>query len=51
MRPPDLAVPSRLRMILATIVVVLVAWVVWKTIDYRQQPPPPPAQPISAPSS
>ncbi len=43
MAPPEPAVPSRLRMIVAAIVVLLVVWAVWKTIDYRQQPPPPPS--------
>ncbi len=39
--------PTRARMIVATIVVVLTVFAVWKFIDYRTQPPPPP-NPIGA---
>jgi hypothetical protein len=37
-------------MIVATIVVVLTVLAVWKSIDYRMQPPPPPA-PLGATAS
>ena len=40
--PPDLQPPSRARLILALIVVVLTVIAVWKVIDYRTQPPEPP---------
>ncbi len=42
------APPTRVRMIVATIVVILTVAIVWKIIDYRMQPPPPP-NPIGAP--
>jgi hypothetical protein len=34
--------PSRARMVVATIIVILVVLAVWKVIDYRMRPPPPP---------
>ncbi len=39
--------PTRLRVIVATVVVVLTVLVVWKVIDYRTQPPPPPPVPVA----
>ncbi|HMJ05993.1 MAG TPA: hypothetical protein VK474_07030 [Chthoniobacterales bacterium] len=39
--------PTRLRLIIATLVVALTVLAVWKVIDYRTQPPPPP-NPIGA---
>ncbi|MEO5719996.1 MAG: hypothetical protein ABIR71_00825 [Chthoniobacterales bacterium] len=39
--------PTRLRLLVATIVVVLTVLAVWKFIDSRSEPPPPPA-PIPA---
>ena len=34
--------PTRARMIVAGLIVIAVAAIVWKVIDYRMQPPPPP---------
>ena len=34
--------PTRTRMLIATLVVILTVVAVWKVIDYRTQPPPPP---------
>ncbi len=39
--------PSRTRLLLATLVVVVTIAAVWKVIDYRTQPPPPP-NPVGA---
>ena len=39
--------PTRARMLIATVVVILTIVAVWKFIDYRTQPPPPP-NPIGA---
>jgi hypothetical protein len=36
------AQPTRVRNILAAIVVAITVLAVWKVIDYRSQPPPPP---------
>ena len=36
------AAPTRTRLIVSALIVVLVVLVVWKVIDYRQQPPLPP---------
>ena len=38
--------PTRTRMIIAWIVVILVVVAVWKFVDYRNQPPLPPATPV-----
>ena len=40
--PLESTIPSRGRVLLATLIVVLTAIGVWKFIDYRMQPPPPP---------
>jgi hypothetical protein len=39
--------PSRVREIIATLVVVLLVIAVWAIIEYRMQPPPPP-HPVQA---
>jgi len=44
--PP--AQPTRSRMILAWIVVILTVLGVWKFVDYRNQPPPVTSLPSSA---
>jgi hypothetical protein len=41
--------PTRLRLIVATVVAILTVLAVWKVIDYRSQPPPPP-NPIGVPA-
>ena len=44
--------PTRLRLFVAALVVMLTVLVVWKVIDYRSQPPPPPqSQPMREPAS
>ena len=43
------AFPTRMRLIVATLVVVLIVLGAWKVIDYRTQPPAPPA-PIQVPA-
>jgi len=40
--------PTRLRTVLAAIVVLLTVLAAWKVIDYRSQPPPPP-NPVGVP--
>jgi hypothetical protein len=42
----DSLAPTRARLILATIIVILTVAAVWKFIDYRMQPPPPPDRQI-----
>ena len=43
---PELGVvspaPTRARMIVAGLIVIITIAIVWKVIDYRMQPPPPP---------
>ncbi len=34
--------PTRTRMVIAALVVIVTVAIVWKVIDYRMQPPPPP---------
>jgi hypothetical protein len=34
--------PTRIRMVVATLIVIALIAIVWKVIDYRMQPPPPP---------
>jgi hypothetical protein len=43
-RRSEVVEPSRKRLIVATLIVILVVIAVWKFIDYRTQPPPPPHQ-------
>ena len=43
--------PTRLRLFVAALVVMLTVLVVWKVIDYRSQPPPPQSQPMREPAS
>jgi hypothetical protein len=41
--PPEASArPTRLRLFVSAIFVLLIVFLVWKVIDYRQQPPPPP---------
>jgi hypothetical protein len=39
--------PTRLRMVIATLVVIITLLAAWTLIDYRTQPPPPP-HPVGA---
>ncbi|MDQ6622859.1 MAG: hypothetical protein M3Y86_05165 [Verrucomicrobiota bacterium] len=41
-RPGSEAPPGRVRLIVATLVVVLMILAAWAVIEYRSQPPPPP---------
>jgi hypothetical protein len=34
--------PARIRVIIATLLVIATVVIVWKVIDYRMRPPPPP---------
>jgi hypothetical protein len=34
--------PTRMRMIVAGLIVIALVAIVWKVIDYRMRPPPPP---------
>ncbi|HEY1581644.1 MAG TPA: hypothetical protein VGF73_00940 [Chthoniobacterales bacterium] len=36
------APPSRMRLVVSLVLVLILVWAVWKVIDYRQKPPPPP---------
>ena len=42
--------PSRARIVLATIIVLLTILSAWAVIEYRSQPPPPPNPVRSAPT-
>ncbi|MBA2623807.1 MAG: hypothetical protein H0U88_09355 [Chthoniobacterales bacterium] len=35
--------PSRARVLIATVIVIVTILAVWKVIDYRTKPPPPPS--------
>jgi len=43
-QPTVEATPTRARLIVSALVVAIVMVVVWKVIDYRQEPPPPPGK-------
>jgi hypothetical protein len=38
----EAAAPTRVRRIVATLIVALVVVAIWAVIEYRQKPPPPP---------
>ena len=43
-QPAAEATPTRARLIVSALVVAIVVAIIWKVIDYRQEPPPPPGQ-------